>query len=50
VGYEVHNLLTVNDEDHAEYAVGRRVLGPDIDVEINRLELALVSRFVDCHR
>ncbi len=34
VGDEVHDLLPINDEHHAEHAVRCRVLRPDIYVDV----------------
>ena len=36
---EVHHPLTIHAEDHAEHAVGRRVLRPHIDQHVHRLEV-----------
>ncbi len=42
VRHEVHDLFAVDHQHHAEDAVGRRVLRPDVDVEVDSLELVLV--------
>ena len=40
-GIDVDDDLAVDREHHAEDAVGRRVLRPDVDVDVDRLELVL---------
>ena len=41
---DVHDELAVDRQDHAEDAVRRRMLRPDVDVDVNRLEVALDRR------
>ena len=44
VRHDVDDLLAADGEHHAEDAVSRRVLRPDVDVDIERLQLAFLIR------